>query len=145
MSSTAVIWDPRYLGHDPGLGHPERSERLLAIKKVLDERPVGKKVIRLEPRLATPEEISLIHDFEYVRKIQETAGHDIQLGPDTRVSPKSWEAARLAVGGGGQGSRVDLRCRGAPWRAPNVPKCLRVCEASRPSRGAGPGDGFLYF
>ena len=65
----------------------------------MEERPVGKKVIRLEPRLAAPEEISLIHDFEYVKKIEKTAGHEIQLDPDTRTSPHSWEAARLAVGG----------------------------------------------
>ncbi len=99
MNQTAVIWDERYLLHDTGLWHPERPERLLAIKKVLDERPIGKKLIRLEPRLATPEEIAVIHDTEYIRRIQESAGHDIQLDPDTPVSPKSWEAACLAVGG----------------------------------------------
>ncbi|MBI2083350.1 MAG: histone deacetylase [Deltaproteobacteria bacterium] len=99
MSQTAVIWDERYLLHDTGLYHPERPERLLAIKQVLDKSEIGKKLIRLEPRLAIPEEIALVHDFEYVRKIETTAGHDIQLDPDTPVSPKSWEAACLAVGG----------------------------------------------
>ena len=117
--STAAIWDPRYLLHDTGLWHPERPERLQAIKKVLDkftspERGVEGEarsgfagrggdasplLTRLEPRMATPEEISLVHDSEYVKKIEETAGHDIQLDPDTPVSPKSWEAACLAVGG----------------------------------------------
>ena len=99
MNQTAVIWDERYLLHDTGLWHPERPERLMAIKKVLDETPIGKKLIRLEPRMATAEEIALVHDFEYVKKIEATAGHDIQLDPDTPVSPKSWEAACLAVGG----------------------------------------------
>jgi acetoin utilization deacetylase AcuC-like enzyme len=56
-------------------------------------------VIHLEPRLATPEEIALIHDFEYVKKIEKTAGHEVPLDPDTQASPRSWEAARLAVGG----------------------------------------------
>lgn len=99
MSHTAVVWDERYLLHETGHGHPERPERLEAIRQVLEGRPVGQKVVRLEPRLATSEEIALIHDFEYVRKIEKTAGHELQLDPDTHVSPKSWEAARLAVGG----------------------------------------------
>jgi len=99
VSGTAVILDPRYMEHEPGRLHPERPERLLAIQKVLEERPIGQKIIRLEPRLATVEEITLVHDFEYVRKIQDTAGHDSILDPDTRVSPRSWEVACLAVGG----------------------------------------------
>jgi acetoin utilization deacetylase AcuC-like enzyme len=97
--STAVVWDQRYLLHETGLWHPESPARLEAIRKVLEERPIGKKVIRLEPRLATLEEIALVHDFDYVKKIEETTGHDIQLDPDTQASPHSWEAARLAVGG----------------------------------------------
>lgn len=99
MSHTAVIWDQRYLLHETGLRHPESPNRLLAIKKVLEGSSIGKKLIRLEPRLATPEEISLVHDFEYVKKIEKTAGLNIQLDPDTHASPKSWEVACLAVGG----------------------------------------------
>ncbi|MBI2067601.1 MAG: histone deacetylase [Deltaproteobacteria bacterium] len=99
VNETAVIWDERYLLHHTGLWHPERPERLRAIKKVLDEKPVGKLLTRLEPRMATREEISLVHDFEYVQKIEKTAGHEMQLDPDTLVSPSSWEAACLAVGG----------------------------------------------
>ena len=96
---TAIVWDPRYLEHETGWGHPERPDRLKAIKAVLDESEAGKKLKILVPRVATPEEIALIHDAAYVRRIQETAGHDCQLDPDTAASPKSWEAACLAVGG----------------------------------------------
>jgi acetoin utilization deacetylase AcuC-like enzyme len=99
MSKTAVVWDQRYLLHETGAWHPERPERLEAIRQVLEKRPVGKKVERMEPRLATVEEIALVHEFEYVKKIEKTAGHELQLDPDTSVSPQSWMAARLAVGG----------------------------------------------
>ena len=99
MSKTGVLWDARYLDHITGPGHPERPERLQAIGRVLNERPIGKKVISLQPRPATLEEIALIHDFEYVRKIEKTAGLDVQLDPDTSTSPGTWDAARLAVGG----------------------------------------------
>lgn len=97
--TTGVIWDARYLNHLTGPWHPERPERLAAIREVLDRRPIGKKVISLDPRLATLEEIALIHDFDYVRKIEKTAGLEVQLDPDTSTSPGTWEAARLAVGG----------------------------------------------
>lgn len=99
MGKTAVVWDERYLKHETGAWHPERPERLLAIRRVLDESAVGKKLIRLDPREATIEEISLIHDLEYVKKIEKTAGREVQLDADTAASPGSWEAARLAVGG----------------------------------------------
>ena len=73
MSKTAVVWDERYLLQDTGPGHPERPERLEAIRQVLEKKPVGKMVERLEPRLATVEEIALVHEFEYVKKIEKTA------------------------------------------------------------------------
>lgn len=98
MSHTAVIWDQRYLLHETGLWHPESPQRLEAIRKVLDG-PMGQKLTHLKPRLATIEEISLIHDFEYVKKIEKLAGQDVQLDGDTHMSSGSWEAARLAVGG----------------------------------------------
>jgi len=98
-AKTAVIWDKRYLQHETGFGHPESPDRLKAIQKVLEERPVGKKVTSLEPRLASFEEIALVHDFEYIQKIEKTAGLDMQLDSDTHSSSHSWEAARLAVGG----------------------------------------------
>lgn len=99
MTKTGVLWDARYLNHLTGPWHPERPERLTAIRQVLTERPVGKKVTMLQPRLATLEEVVLIHDFEYVRKIEKTAGLEVQLDPDTVTSPGTWDAARLAVGG----------------------------------------------
>lgn len=95
---TAVVYDPRYLLHETGWGHPERPERLVAVQKVL-KGPLAKKLLHLSPRLATSEEITLIHDSEYVAKIEKTAGLDVSLDADTQASPHSWEAAQLAVGG----------------------------------------------
>jgi acetoin utilization deacetylase AcuC-like enzyme len=99
MSKTGVLWDARYLDHVTGPWHPERPERLAAIRKALTETEAGRRCVPIEPRFATIEEIALVHDFEYVRKIEKTAGLDVQLDPDTPASPRSWEAARLAVGG----------------------------------------------
>jgi acetoin utilization deacetylase AcuC-like enzyme len=99
MATTGVLWDARYLDHVTGPWHPERPERLAAIRRVLTETETGRRCVSIEPRFAAIEEIALVHDFEYVRKIEKTAGLDIELDPDTPVSPGSWDAARLAVGG----------------------------------------------
>jgi len=97
--STGIIWDERYLEHDTGPTHPERADRLRAIKKMLDSAPVGKLVESIEPRLATTDEVALIHSLDHVRIIQETAGLTSQLDPDTVASPQSYQAALLAAGG----------------------------------------------
>lgn len=97
MKRTGVIWDELFLKHETGPWHPESPARLQAVKTVLDG-PVGQKLIRIQPRPATVEEIALIHDTEYVHKIQKTSGHDVSLDPDTIASPHSWEAARFAAG-----------------------------------------------
>lgn len=99
MSKTAVLWDSRYLLHDMGIFHPESPKRLEAIGRVLDEQALQQKIERIVPREATVEEIALVHDFQYVKKIEQTSGHEVALDPDTTACPHSWEAARLAVGG----------------------------------------------
>lgn len=101
MKSTAILFDERYLLHDPGPWHPERPDRLRAVKKSIDSvrESQPKTLIDLKPRLATDEEMSLIHDSEHVYKVKQTAGHHVDLDPDTHASPQTWEAASLAVGG----------------------------------------------
>lgn len=96
---TAVVWDERYLKHDMGPWHPERPERLTAIRGVLEKSDIKERTRLLEPRFATLEEIAMVHDFEYVKKIEKTAGRAVQLDPDTSTSEGTWDAARLAVGG----------------------------------------------
>ena len=94
---TGIIWDPRYLKHDTGPGHPESPRRLLAVKEVLDS---DSSLIHLVPRKATKEEIGWVHSEEHVENVEKTA----QAGPgyfdlDTPFSPDSADAAFLAVGG----------------------------------------------
>ncbi len=45
------------------------------------------------------EEIALLHDTGYVRRVEATSGHEVPLDPDTTACPDSWMAAKLAVGG----------------------------------------------
>lgn len=70
----------------------------------------------LQPRPATDEELTRVHDADYVGAVRETAGRAAALDPDTFTSPESYEVACLAAGAavtavghvldGGAGSRA---------------------------------------
>jgi acetoin utilization deacetylase AcuC-like enzyme len=98
MSSLAIIRDDRYLEHNPGDGHPESPNRLRVIHDLLDKEFAG--LPKIAPRLAAESELALIHDPFYIQTVANTAGRvHAQLDPDTGLSARSYEIARLAAGG----------------------------------------------
>jgi acetoin utilization deacetylase AcuC-like enzyme len=98
MSFVAIIKDDRYLEHNPGEGHPESPNRLRVIHDLIDKEFDSLPLI--PPRLATESELALVHDPDYIQTVAKTAGkHFSQLDPDTGLSARSYEIARLAAGG----------------------------------------------
>jgi acetoin utilization deacetylase AcuC-like enzyme len=98
MSSLAVIRDDRYLEHNPGDGHPESPNRLRVIHDLLDKEFAD--LPKIAPRLATEAELALVHDPFYIQTVANTEGSaHTQLDPDTGLSARSYEIARLAAGG----------------------------------------------
>lgn len=98
MSFVAIIKDNRYLEHNPGEGHPESPNRLRVIHDLIDKEFGSLPLI--PPRLATESELALIHDPVYIQTVAKTAGkHFSRLDPDTSLSARSYEIARLAAGG----------------------------------------------
>ncbi len=98
MSSVAIIKDNRYMEHNPGEGHPESPNRLHVIYGLV-EKEFGDLPL-IPPRLATQEELGLVHDPYYIQTVADTAGRPFSsLDPDTGLSPRSYEIARLAAGG----------------------------------------------
>jgi acetoin utilization deacetylase AcuC-like enzyme len=97
-SITSLYFDPLFLEHHPGPGHPERAERLQRIMDVLERAPVT-GVERRTPRPATRSELAAVHDAGLLDELAAVAGHSAQIDPDTATSPKSIEAALLAAGG----------------------------------------------
>jgi len=73
--------------------HVERPERVAVILEAFPEFE--------EPRRATPEEIMLCHDPDYIRRIRETSerGQTLMLDADTVCTASTYETSRLAVGG----------------------------------------------
>lgn len=100
MPRTAIVRDNRYMDHYTGEYHPESHERLAAIYGMLDESGLMEKLVLIEPRSCSEEELQYIHDASYIERVKSTAGRQrVMLDPDTQTSPLSWEVSRLAVGG----------------------------------------------
>jgi acetoin utilization deacetylase AcuC-like enzyme len=91
---------PELDNHDTGPLHPERRERARAAVEGIEEADLGDAVVRLPPRLATREELEMVHTRHYLHMLEDfcSAGGG-SLDPDTVVSQGSWVTALLAVGG----------------------------------------------
>jgi acetoin utilization deacetylase AcuC-like enzyme len=101
MAQTGLVYDERYLLHQPGLGHPERSERLEAIGERLVIDGLAERLVRIAPAEARMEWVEAVHDPAYIA----TARHDVESGRaclstgDTNVCRDSYDVALVAVGG----------------------------------------------
>ncbi len=99
MSRTTVFFDPLYLEHDTGFGHPERAERLEAAMETLRSTGLAEKVSIASPRDASEEEIGLVHPQPYIDVVREVAqSGGGWLDADTHVSPRSFHAALRSAG-----------------------------------------------
>jgi acetoin utilization deacetylase AcuC-like enzyme len=97
VSRLSLYTSDRFADHLTPPGHPERVERAEVMQVVASEwRQRGGAVI--EPTPAMEEQLTRIHDVEYVSLIRETAGRAVALDPDTVTSPESYDIACLAAG-----------------------------------------------
>ncbi len=100
MKSTAFIYHNAYLAHDTGPNHPESPARLRAIMDMLDGGLIN-QLIPITPAEANKEWIARVHSPKYIehaRDVCSKAPAYLDSG-DTQVSPGSYQAALLAVGG----------------------------------------------
>lgn len=97
--SVGIVREDIYLEHITDDYHPENTQRLVYIYAMLQELDPT-SLTRVPARMATQDEIALIHDPSYIAMVAETSGKPMRrLDPDTVTSPKSYEAACMAVGG----------------------------------------------
>lgn len=101
MGKTGLVYDPRYLDHDMGMGHPESPNRLRAIMQQLERSGTAARVTPIVPRMAEDAWLTQIHSPEYVASLKRhaPASGRVSLDPDTSMSPGSLTAAYLAAGG----------------------------------------------
>ncbi|OFW55456.1 MAG: hypothetical protein A2W01_05500 [Candidatus Solincola sediminis] len=104
MNSTIVFYDPLYLDHDNGFGHPERPERLESSLEMIKKTKLSEKIRIISPRDATIDEINMVHPMNYIDKVKKMAeSGGGWLDGDTPVSPKSFAAALKSAGAGLEG------------------------------------------
>src|SRR5271167_1653413 len=94
---TGIVLDRRYMAHDTGSGHPERAERIAALLPDMAARP---GLVRVEPRPASGDEITLVHGEGHFDRVARTRTLPrFAFDSDMPVSAGSFDTACLAVGG----------------------------------------------
>src|SRR2546430_5705140 len=111
--SVNLIYDSAYLKHDTGV-HPENARRLEAILHVLNQDDaLSKKLARIAPEPARNEDIARCHREDLIYEIESMCKRDESfIDADTRISPESFEVARLAAGAALAGVDAVMREEG---------------------------------
>ena len=138
-ASTAILSDPVYKLHATGAGHPERPERYDTAVKALASAGLTPKMLAVEARPGTEDEVALCHSRRYIEIVKRdvaSGANDLSTG-DTAICAKSLDVALKAVGG--VLNAVDTVCQ---RKARNA-----ICIVRPPGHHATPerGMGFCIF
>jgi len=98
--ATGFLYDPVFLKHNTGPGHPECSERLAVSIDYLQKQMWFDGLIRLKSKQADLEWIRLLHDDKYISRAETTcrSGSAFLDSMDVMVSRESYDIALLAAG-----------------------------------------------
>jgi len=100
LNKTGYISDPFYLKHE-NEPHPENPGRLNAIQKNIESSKYYNNLTLIQPRKATLEDITQIHDKGYIKSVEDSCRNGVRnLDADTVISPDSYQAALLSAGAG---------------------------------------------
>ena len=96
--SLPVFTHPDMLAHDPGAGHPERPQRLAAVRDALGDSDLDLEWV--DAPQATRAELERVHPPAYVDRIVAASPPrgTTALDPDTAMSPGSLDAGLRAAG-----------------------------------------------
>jgi acetoin utilization deacetylase AcuC-like enzyme len=114
---TAIVADPLCKQHDPGPGHPEQVGRFDAVFSALTAAGHLEKMLHLDPREITRDDLLLAHEAAYLQLAEEEIhqGRETLSTGDTNICPRSWDAACKAAGSGL--AAIDAVCSGKAKRA----------------------------
>lgn len=101
MPGTGIVFSERFIDHDTGPHHPERPDRLRAVRDRLESSGLLSEVQLVQPSEVDPELVELVHPAEYVSKLRSAcenrSGHVDT--PECPVQSHTLEIAMLAAGG----------------------------------------------
>ena len=89
---------PAFREHDSGAGHPERPQRLEAVRRGIRDASLESRLQLLAPRPATRDELRSVHTAGHIDRVAQTEGKTTRFDPDTQAGPRSYAAALLAAG-----------------------------------------------
>jgi acetoin utilization deacetylase AcuC-like enzyme len=89
---------PAFREHDAGPAHPERPQRLDAVRRGIRDASLESRLDVLTPRPASRDELRAVHSLAHVERVAATEGRTHRFDPDTQAGPHSYAAARLAAG-----------------------------------------------
>jgi len=113
VTGTGLAYDPRCLLHDNGsmvvderaagwleVTHAENAARLSRAHQVLERSGVAGRLGTIETRLATREELELVHTPAHIERIEAACrtGSLRWVGPEARAGADSWEPALISAG-----------------------------------------------
>lgn len=99
--ASGFVYDPAYLDHDAGVGHPERPDRLTAVMQFLQRQSWFSGFERLTPHPAARDWIEAVHAQRYVDRVEAACRRGLPYLDvfDVGICADSYEVAKLAVGG----------------------------------------------
>ncbi len=100
MKPVAILFDPIFLKHDLGPGHPENPERLKSIIEALEDLKGDSRFVWESPEEASPEDVSRVHAPEYVDWIRQNCetGGGMYPALEGMLVPETYPAALKSVG-----------------------------------------------
>jgi len=106
--TTALVYDPIFREHLVPPHHPERPQRVEMVMAYLEGLNWMQRdgLVHMKPRAASVDELATVHEREYIQSVEDLSqlaaqqGNDaiLQIGTDTYVSAKTYEAAIKAAG-----------------------------------------------
>lgn len=99
--TTGLLYDDRYLNHDPGADHPESAGRLRSVMAHLTDLDWFRDLRNLSPRAAEIDWVLTTHSKGYLDRARSACagGAKILDSPDVGISRESFDTALLAAGG----------------------------------------------
>jgi acetoin utilization deacetylase AcuC-like enzyme len=99
--ATAYLFDPIFMRHRTGPGHPEKPERCAAINDAIVAAPYYRDLVKITPSLPEMKYLELVHAKSYIQRVREEiqGGTSYLDSMDTAVCRESYDVALNAVGG----------------------------------------------
>ena len=136
MTATGFVYDPVFLDHDAGWGHPERRQRLERIVERLDQSGLRDELVAIDSPQVDTRWLAEVHHPQYpelVERVCASGASELPTG-DTSVCVASYDAALRAAGGAL--AACDAIMEGAVRNA--------LCAVRPPGHHAVPGGGMGF-